>query len=102
MAGLMYVACQVFLYACLLLVTTWWLYEAYFSPLKAIPGPWLAKFTDAWRAVVTAQRNIDQKHRELHRKYGSAVRIGPNCISISDPELIRTIYATKSPWQKVC
>ena len=50
--------------------------------------------------VGAAKGNIDSVHRDLHHKYGSAVRIGPNCISVSDPKLIRTIYATKNPWIK--
>lgn len=78
-----------------------WLWEAFFSPLRAFDGPALAKVTDIWRAVATATYNVDATHRRLHQQYGSAVRIGPNCISISDPNLIRTIYATKNPWIKV-
>lgn len=75
-------------------------WEFLFSPLKAFPGPFLGKFTDAWRACLTALGQIDKTHLEWHRNYGSAVRIGPNCISISDPALIRTIYATKDAWIK--
>lgn len=84
-----------------LVVLAKWTWELFFSPLSKIPGPPLAKLTDAWRAVATARGDIDATHRALHRKYGSAVRIGPNCISISDPNLIRIIYATKNPWIKV-
>lgn len=71
------------------------------SPLRSIPGPFLAKSTDIWRAYHTHKGCVDRKHVELHRKYGSAVRIGPNCVSISDPSLIRTIYSTRNPWKKV-
>ncbi|ORY65879.1 benzoate 4-monooxygenase cytochrome P450 [Pseudomassariella vexata] len=77
---------------------TW---ELLFSPLRAFPGPFLARFTDLWRAIVTAQGRIDSTHTLWHRKYNSsAVRIGPNTISISDPNLIKTIYATKDAWTK--
>jgi len=89
------------LYAAVSFAAVRWLWEAFFSPLRAFDGPALAKVTDIWRAVATARYNVDVTHRRLHQQYGSAVRIGPNCISISDPNLIRTIYATKNPWMKV-
>lgn len=39
--------------------------------------------------------------QRLHKKYGTAVRIGPNAVSISDPEAIDSIYAFKDELQKV-
>jgi hypothetical protein len=84
-----------------LLLLTKLVWDVFFSPLRAIPGPILAKITDAWRAIHTHRGRADLKHLELHRKYGTAVAIGPNCVSISDPSLIRTIYSTRNPWKKV-
>lgn len=75
--------------------------DIFFSSLRSIPGPSLAKLTDLWRAFYTHGGRVDVKHLELHRKYGPAVQIGPNCVSISDPGLIRTIYSTRNPWKKV-
>jgi hypothetical protein len=43
----------------------------------------------------------DVTHNKLHRKYGPAVRMGPNVLSLSDPNLISQVYNTKSPWLKV-
>lgn len=85
-----------------LLVATRLVWDIFLSPLRAIPGPILAKSTDFWRALHTYRGRVDLKHVELHRKYGTAVRVGPNCVSISDPNLIRTIYSTRNPWKKVC
>jgi hypothetical protein len=76
-------------------------WELLFSPLRAFPGPLAARFTDIWRAIAAATGHIDRSNIKWHRKYGSAVRIGPKTISVSDPSLIRTIYATKTAWQKV-
>lgn len=76
-------------------------WELFFSPLRAFSGPFPAKFTDAWRATLTAFGHVEKDQLSWHREYGSAVRIGPNCISISDPALIRTIYTTKDAWIKV-
>lgn len=84
-----------------LLVLTKILWDIFLSPLRAIPGPFLAKSTNLWRAFHTYRGRVDVRHVELHRKYGNAVRIGPNCVSISDPNLIRTIYSTRNPWKKV-
>lgn len=75
--------------------------QRYLSSLSAFPGPLLASISDVPRAVASSTGRIDDVHREWHQKYGSAVRIGPNTISFSDPKLIKTIYATKNAWRKV-
>jgi hypothetical protein len=84
-----------------LLFMTSLIWNLSFSRLRSFPGPALAKVTDFWRAFHTYRGRVDLKHVELHRKYGTAVQIGPNCVSISDPSLIRTIYSTRNPWKKV-
>lgn len=85
------------------LTVTWLTWELLFSPLRTFRGPFIAKFTDIWRAAWTARGDVDDTHRQWHRKYDSvAVRIGPNTVSIGDPDLIRVIYSTKDPWKKVC
>ncbi|KAI6779237.1 uncharacterized protein J7T54_007764 [Emericellopsis cladophorae] len=57
-------------------------WELLFSPLRAFPG------------------DVDRKHLAWHHKWGSAVRVGPNAISLNDPDLIKTLYGTKNPWRK--
>jgi hypothetical protein len=73
----------------------------FFSSVKSFPGPFCTNFTDIWRYVKTAGGQAHLVHADLHRKYGSVVRIGPNTLSISDPSLMKTIYNTKNPWKKV-
>lgn len=75
------------------------LWELLFSPLRAFPGPFLARLTNIWRSIKTARGDVDSTQLRLHRKYGSAVRIGPNCVSLSDPNLIGPVY--KNGWIKV-
>ncbi|KAH8689149.1 cytochrome P450 [Talaromyces proteolyticus] len=75
-------------------------WEFLFSPLKEFPGPFAARFTNIWRVLATLRGHVDFVHIQLHRKYGSAVRIGPNVISLGDPKLIKTIYTTNDPWKK--
>ncbi|KAJ5570864.1 hypothetical protein N7535_004524 [Penicillium sp. DV-2018c] len=84
-----------------LLLVTKVIWDIFFSRLRAFPGPKLAKITDFWRAAHAHSGRVDRKNVELHRAYGTAVQIGPNCVSISDPSLIRTIYSTRNPWKKV-
>ncbi|KAK2594760.1 hypothetical protein QQS21_007507 [Conoideocrella luteorostrata] len=88
--------------AVIVLVGAGVVWELFFSPLRAFPGPFLAKFTDFWRAFLTTLGNVDSTTRGWHRKWGNAVRIGPNAISLSDPGLIKVVYAStsKNAWRK--
>jgi cytochrome P450 len=46
------------------------------------------------------QGRADITHGKLHRNYGTAVRLGPNFVSLSDPGLVKTIYRTRNPFLK--
>ena len=70
------------------------------SPLNSIPGPFLAKFSDIWRLIDVWKGRSDVTQRRLHERYGSAVRLGPNCVSLSDPSIIKTIYSSRNPFKK--
>ena len=72
------------------------------SPLKNIPGPFFAKFTNLWRFFDTYGGRPELTQRILHEKYGSVVRLGPNVVSISDPKIMRIIYNTRGDYLKVC
>ena len=64
------------------------------TPLKDVPGPWLASCSPLyrfWYAVVKG--NFHNDLTNLHRKYGNVVRIAPNEVSIWDPRAISEIYA---------
>lgn len=75
---------------------------AYFtSPLKNIPGPFLAKFTGIWRLWDHYNATQTETQRRLHAKLGPAVRIGPNMVSLNDPNLISTVYSTRGNYLKV-
>lgn len=72
------------------------------SPLRNIPGPFIAKFTNLWRLWDHYNQTHIETQQELHQKYGKAVRIGPNTVSFSDPDLVKTIYSTRGTFTKVC
>lgn len=63
------------------------------SPLRSIPGPWLAKYTNAWRFFDVWLGRADLTQQALHKKHGRYVRLGPNFLSITDPDAIRDVYA---------
>ncbi|KAH7111699.1 cytochrome P450 [Dactylonectria estremocensis] len=73
------------------------------SPLKAVPGPFLARITNAWYFWAVKRADFEVVNVELHRKHGPIVRYGPNRYSISNPEASRIIYGpggnlAKSTW----
>lgn len=71
------------------------------SPLKRIPGPWLAKFSDLWRLMVAYEKKHITTQLALHKKHGDYVQLGPNVVSIADPNVVKTIYSTRGTFVKV-
>ena len=71
------------------------------SPLKNIPGPFLAKFSNLWRFLNHYRQTHIETQRQLHEKHGDVVRLGPNTVSIADANLIKTIYNTRGTFLKV-
>ncbi|QSZ36124.1 hypothetical protein DSL72_007249 [Monilinia vaccinii-corymbosi] len=84
----------------LIISTSYFLWSYFNSPLKRIPGPFLAKFTNLWRLWDVYGGRAELTHQLLHQKYGQAVRIGPNVVSLSDTKLIPTIYSRKEEFLK--
>jgi hypothetical protein len=78
-------------------------YRIFLNPLNKIPGPFFArisKFDSVFRNT-----KFDGHHQllRLHKKYGRFVRIGPNDLSVADPDGTQVISApntkcSKSPW----
>ncbi|OBZ77504.1 Benzoate 4-monooxygenase [Grifola frondosa] len=61
--------------------------------IHSYPGPFLAKFSDIWLGWTAAQGHRSERVHELHKKYGTFVRIAPNHLSISDPDALQVVYA---------
>lgn len=76
-------------------------YRLYLSPLRRIPGPFLAALTDVWRLLMVLRGRPQEEQLELHCKYGPVVRLGPNVISFADPQAIIDIYSGKHRFRKV-
>ncbi|KAJ4368605.1 hypothetical protein N0V86_009512 [Didymella sp. IMI 355093] len=71
------------------------------SPLKKVPGPLLAKFSNIWRFYNHYGQTHIETQKELHKKYGDVVRLGPNTVSVADASLLKTIYSTRGTFLKV-
>ncbi|KAI0532394.1 cytochrome P450 monooxygenase-like protein [Xylaria digitata] len=83
------------------LFTSILVYRAFFHPLRSFPGPRLARLSQFYhffriRAKVDNYRHLDR----LHAQYGEYVRVGPNLLSISDPDMIEIIFHPQSNFNK--
>jgi hypothetical protein len=64
------------------------------TPLKDVPGPWLASCSPLYRFWYAVVKGDFHNHlTNLHRRYGDVVRIAPNEVSIWDPKAVSEIYA---------
>lgn len=75
----------------------------YRNPLRSVPGPFLARFTDLWYLFKVRRGDFQIENRRLHAAYGPIVRYGPNRYSFDHPDAIKAIYApgaglAKSAW----
>jgi hypothetical protein len=94
---------QIFLLLPVLFIVLSLLYrlsQAFFSPLKDIPGPFWARFTTLWYFRRVQKGGFEHDNISLHQKYGPVVRVAPNKYSISESAAIRTIYGTGSRFAK--
>ena len=85
----------------IVLTTLYAFYHIITEPLKAFPGPFFAKFTDLWRAYTSSLGHAHLVNRKMHNQLGPAVRMGPNMVSLSDVELIKTLYSNDEQYLKV-
>lgn len=89
----------------LLFVTTYLvletLYNVFFHPLRKIPGPFGAKFSQSWRNHKYLRGTWHNDCLELHAKYGNVVRIAPNEVSFVDEVGLKSMYGHGKQAQKV-
>lgn len=61
--------------------------------LMKFPGPFNAKFSNAWLGLSARSGKKFAAVDWAHRKYGKIVRVGFNHISIADERALETVYA---------
>ncbi|KAJ7176869.1 cytochrome P450 oxidoreductase [Mycena filopes] len=82
-------------------ITAYALYNLLLHPLSRLPGPIGAKTgLWSWKSTRAVKLDMGWKLLELHRKYGTVVRIARNEASVCDPSAINQIYRFKSPLEK--
>ncbi|KAJ6083488.1 hypothetical protein N7467_007623 [Penicillium canescens] len=84
----------------LVALIAWLLHNKYGHGINSIPGPVAASVTNLWRLALVTGRRPELEHIKLHRKYGSIVRLGPNVVSVSDPNAVKVIYAINAGFVK--
>ena len=75
-------------------------YNLFFSPLRKIPGHWLAKTTGGYLKWKEISGDRTTTIHKWHQQYGPAIRIGPNELSFSDAETVKEIYGQQTSFQK--
>ncbi len=83
------------------LVVGSWLRAAFAEGLRDVPGPTSARISGLLRLNIARSGDAPKRHRKLHEKYGTVVRLAPNHVSISDPSMIPIIYGINSKFRKV-
>lgn len=76
-------------------------YCIFLHPLRRVPGPFAAKFTQFWRVRKYAQGHWHEDVVNLHRHYGPVVRVSPNEVSFVDQEALVKIYGHQTGTRKV-
>jgi benzoate 4-monooxygenase len=84
---------------CSILIPLWMIlyyilpYFTTYYPLRHIPGPFLAKFSNTYLAYHSRKRQKYAAVHAAHAKYGTVIRIGYNHISIASEQGIPLVYA---------
>ncbi|KAI0148397.1 putative cytochrome P450 monooxygenase [Xylariaceae sp. FL1272] len=80
---------------CLLYIVGTAVYNVFLHPLRKYPGPLLHKLSPIPRYWTFLTGRLSFEMLELHKRYGNAVRIGPNEVAFSSPQAWHDIYGHK-------
>jgi cytochrome P450 family 628 len=77
------------------------IYRLYFHPLHGYPGPPWASLSQFWFMWQLRERvNSAWFLEKLHQQYGEYVRIGPNMLSVCDPDMVTGVHGQGAKFQK--
>ncbi|CAK7203654.1 hypothetical protein SEUCBS139899_006392 [Sporothrix eucalyptigena] len=68
--------------------------------LRHIPGPPGTGFSKWWMLRNTLGGNMHLATKAACREYGPLVRLGPNQLVTNDPDVLRRLWAVRSPYKK--
>lgn len=84
----LFMICALILYALLRAI-----FQLFFSPLSAIPGPWYAAVSNFWFVGHVVRLQQCKTIHELFKAYGPIVRVGPNKIVFRDAASAKRVYS---------
>ncbi|KAL4931027.1 cytochrome P450 [Aspergillus undulatus] len=73
------------------------LFRRYGSPIKDIPGPFLASFSSLWKVYHAWKGHSEEELIRLHNEYGDFVRISEKEVSVSHPDAVKQLLHTNIP-----
>ena len=82
----------VFAFLPIVLLAGYVIYQCFFHPLAAYPGPFLAKITDVWQVHQFLTLKQPYNLTKLHENYGPFVRYGPDKLSVTSEDAIPLVY----------
>ncbi|ODA79278.1 hypothetical protein RJ55_04871 [Drechmeria coniospora] len=79
------------------------IFRLFFNPLNRFPGPFAARLSKLYFVYLSSNLLGHHELNKLHEKYGRFVRIGPNDLSVVDPDGMKIVLGpnskcTKSAW----
>ncbi|KAI0597614.1 cytochrome P450 monooxygenase-like protein [Biscogniauxia sp. FL1348] len=76
-------------------------YRCYFHSLCQFPGPKLAQCTQLYHFFKVKDKIDNFRHlARLHTDYGDYVRVGPNLLSVADPDIIGVMFDRRTRFEK--
>lgn len=75
-------------------------YRLFFNPLNRFPGPLLARVSKLYLVYLNANLLGHYELERLHQQYGPYVRVGPNDLSVVDPDGMSVVLGPNSKCRK--
>ncbi|KAI8346368.1 cytochrome P450 [Choanephora cucurbitarum] len=77
-------------------VTVTKLYEGFMGPLSHVPGPFFTRFFNIPNIILDRPAGTHFIFlKNLHKKYGDMVRLGPARLSVSDKDIMKQVLVTE-------
>ncbi|PVV02847.1 hypothetical protein BB560_002689 [Smittium megazygosporum] len=70
------------------------IYYLFFDPLRHIPGLWWSRFTEFPLLIRRFNGTQEQYTLQLHKRFGSVVRVGPHSVSVKKVVDIRRVLSS--------
>lgn len=70
------------------------------SPLRSIPGPTAARFTNLWYLNKVLQGHFDLEAWQMRKKHGPVFRVGPNFFVVDSPDVLKAAYGVGTKFNK--